>query len=65
VKKLSISERISTLTLHLAKDAAGEDFGEALDSTATVGEALGGAVGKIRLIIRVAESSPPPAIRSE
>lgn len=36
VRKLAITERLSTITLHVAKDNAGMDLGAALDSRATV-----------------------------
>lgn len=53
--ELGMSAALDALTLHVATlGASGITLGLALDSTATVAEALGGLAGKIRIVVKEA-----------
>lgn len=59
VKEIGLTERLSTLTLHVV-DKEGK-LGDALDSTETVTNALRDYTGKIRLVVKVGDASAAAA----
>jgi len=59
VRKLGLTDRLSTLTVYVAKDKEGKAVGPPLDSTDSVEEALPQA-GKIRIVIKAAGAAAAP-----
>lgn len=60
-KELGLTDRLSTLTLHQARDELGREIGPALRSDATIRAALPGtadAMATSRVVVRVAPPSP-------
>lgn len=51
--KLEMTQPLHALTLHLSLNTDGSVVGHALDSAATVAEALGGVAGRLRIVVRV------------
>jgi hypothetical protein len=61
VKELGMTQRNSTLALHIANNSKGTLTGDALDSADTLEEALSAIKGKIQIVVKATGGTVAPA----